>query len=158
MARIGLRLGGIEDGFDGCWVEIEGGGVDVGEDGSGSGAEDGADGGEEAERGGDDGVAGADAGGGQRQPEGVGAGGAADGVGHAELLGGCAFKCGDRLTEDKLLRLQYMADGFEQFVVERLVLAFEVEHGTGCEAGAALHSGFGRSLHLIMVPAGDPGC
>ena len=36
-----LACGAIEDGFDGCWVEVEGGGIDVGQDRSGSGAEDG---------------------------------------------------------------------------------------------------------------------
>ena len=131
MARIGVRLGRVEDGFDGCGVEVEGGGVDVGEDGSGPGAEDGADRGEEAEGGGDDGVAGADAGGGQGQPEGVGAGGAADGVGHAQLRGRGALKGGDRLTEDKLLRLKYMRRRHPAVPVERLVLALEVQHGHG---------------------------
>ena len=99
-----------------------------------------ADRGEKAEGGGDDGVAGADSGGGQRQPESVGARGAADGVGHAQLRGGGLFKCGNRLAEDKLLRLQYMADGFQQFLVEGLVLAFEVEHGHGLWAGAGLQA------------------
>ena len=83
--RFGLR--GVQDGFHGCWVEIEGGGVDIGKDGRGPGAKNGADGGKEAERGGDDGVAGADAGRGQGQPEGVGAGGAADGMGYVQLCG-----------------------------------------------------------------------
>ncbi len=76
--------------------------------GRGAGAQNGADRGEKAERGGDDRHAGADAGGGQRQPEGVGARGAAHGVGHAQLLGRGPLKGGDRLAKDELLRLQYM--------------------------------------------------
>ena len=81
-----------EDFLDGLGVEVEGGEVDVGEDGMGSGAEDGGGGGEEAEGGGNDGVAGADAGGGEGEPKGVGAVGAADGVGDVEEGGGGLFE------------------------------------------------------------------
>ena len=48
--------GVAEEGFSGGGGEIEGGGVDVDEEGAGSAAEDGADGGEEAEGCGDGGV------------------------------------------------------------------------------------------------------
>jgi hypothetical protein len=37
------------------------------------------------------------------------------------------------LAKDKLLRLKYMPDGFKQFLVERLVLALEVQHGHGLD-------------------------
>ena len=75
--------------------------------------------------------AGADAGGGQRQPESVGARGAADGVGHAQLRSGGLFKGGYRLAKNELLRLKHMPDRVQQFLVERAVLALEVQHGHG---------------------------
>ncbi len=48
-----------------------------------------------------------------------------------KLFGGGALKGRGRLTEDKLLRLQHMAKGGQQLLLERLVLALEVKLGTG---------------------------
>ena len=124
--RRGLRC--IQNSADGAWREVEGGGVDVRQDRGRPGAEDGADGGEEAEGCGDDGVAGADSGGGQGQPQGIGAGRAANSMGYSELRGGGALKGGYRLAKDKLLRLKHMVERLEQFLVQRLVLALEVQH------------------------------
>ncbi len=70
-----------------------------------------------------------DSGGGQSQPEGVGARGAADGVGHAQLLRSGFFKGGNRLTQNELLRGQDLAEGLHEFPVEGLILALEVQHG-----------------------------
>jgi len=123
----GLRT--TENGFDGGRAEVEGGGVDVGEEWCGSGAEDGADGGEEAEGGGENSVAGADVGGGQREPESISTRGAADGVGYAQLDGGGFFKGGDGLAENELAGFEDIAERLEKLAVERLVLAFEVQHG-----------------------------
>ena len=78
--------------------------------GCGAAAKDGADGGEEAERSGDDGVAGADVGGGEGEPDGVGAAGAADGVRCGADGGGGEFEAGDLRAEDEVLR---GADGFD---------------------------------------------
>ena len=125
----GCGLRAVENGFDGGGAEVEGGGFDVGEEWRGAGAEDGADGGEEAEGGGDDGVAGADAGGGKREPECVSARGAADGVGHAQLRFSGALEDGNLLTQNELAGIEDSAERLEEFVVERLVLALEVEHG-----------------------------
>ena len=119
----------IENCFDGYRVEVEGGGFDVGEKRCGPGAEDGARGGEEAEGGGDDGVTGANFGGCQCEPESVCARGATDGVGHAQPLRGGFFKGGNRLAQNKLLRDQDLIEGVEKFLMEGLVLAFEVHHG-----------------------------
>ena len=57
---------------------------------------------------------------------------------------GSLFKGGDRLAKDKLLRLQHMAEGCEQFLVERLVLALEVEHGNGLGAAGRPGWSLGR--------------
>ena len=64
----------LEDFLDGCRVEIEGDGVDIGEDGGGSGAEDGADRGEKAEGGGEDGRTRGNFCGSEGQPQRVGPG------------------------------------------------------------------------------------
>ena len=124
----GCALWAVQNPLDGGRVQIECVGVDVGQQCGGSGAEDGADRGEEAERGGDHGYAGADAGGGQCQPQRVGARGAAQRVGHAQMLLGGALKGGYRLAQDKLLPLKHLLDRFQQLPVEWQVLAFEVQH------------------------------
>ena len=134
-------------------VEVEGGRVDVGQQRRGPGAEDGADRGEEAEGSGDDGRAGADSGGGQGQPESVGARGAAHGVGHAQLDSGGFFKGGYRIAENELLRLKHLPDRVQQLLVERAVLAFEVQHGHrlgGC-GWASLR--IRRGVHNPMLAA-----
>ena len=59
---------------------------------------------------------------------------------------------GDRLAKDKLLRLQYMLEGLEQFLVERLVLALEVQHGHGLRSWSGL-CGAGGLLARNMVAA-----
>ena len=107
--------------------------------------EDSADGGEEAERTGDNGVLpvvgcglpvagwdqGADAGGGEGQPEGVGAAGTAYGVGDGAGLGGGCFKAGDLGAEDELLREADGFDGGEDLIPDLGILAREIEHGDG---------------------------
>jgi hypothetical protein len=59
------------------------------------------------------------------------------------------------LAKDKLLRLKHMPDGFKQFLVKRLVLALEVQHGHGLSAvGWTL----GRDcdvFHAPILPATD---
>ena len=120
-----------EDCFDGGGGEVEGGGVDVGEEGSGSAAKDGADGGEEAEGSGDYGVAGADAGGGHGQPEGVGAAGAAYCVRNM-ACGGCGgFKAFDLWAEDEALGGADFFDGGEYGFPYEIELTGEIKHGDG---------------------------
>ena len=58
-----------------------------------------------------------------------------------------------RLTEDKLLRLQYMPESSQQFLMERLVLALQVEHRHGLICGSRMHRRVGGLLHLTMVSA-----
>ena len=152
----GVSLGAVESGFDGGGGKVEGFRVDIGEDGSGPGAKDGAYGGEKAEGCGEDGGIGADSGGGQGEPEGVGSGRAANCVGYPQLPGGGLLKLGDLLAKDKLLRLKHMIDGSQQFLVEGLVLAFEVEHGDGRGRGGCGLGGIsGRNwavLHGDILP------
>ena len=116
---------------DGGGREIEGGGVDVGEEGAGSAAEDGADGGEEAERRGDNGVAGADPGGGHGQPQRVGAAGASYGMGYGAGFGGGVFEAKDLRAEDELLREADGFDGGEDLRADFFVLPGEIEHRDG---------------------------
>ena len=125
--RFALRP--FQNGFNGRRDKIEGGRIDVGQHRRGPGAQNRADRGEKAEGRGDDGLAGPNPGGGQRQPQRVGARGAAKGVGHAQLPGRGLLKGGDRLAENELLRLKHMAERLQQFLLERLVLALQVEHG-----------------------------
>ena len=153
LDRFALRA--FQNGLHGVRVQVEGSGVDVGQNRSGAGAEDGAHRGEEAERGGDDGRTGADSGGGQGQPEGIGARGAAQRVGHAQLLLGGALKGGYRLAKDELLRLKHVGDRIQQFLVERTVLALEVQHGHrlgGC--GGTPRRGE-SILHPFILPAAE---
>lgn len=47
---------------------------------------------------------------------------------------GCGgFKRGNGLAEDELLCAQHIAERLMQLIVERLILAFEVQHGNGRE-------------------------
>ncbi len=145
----------IQDPLHCGGVQIEGRGVDVGQHGSGSGAENRADRGEEAERGGDDSLAGADPGGGKGQPECVGAGGAAKSMSHAQLPGRGPLKGGYRLAKDELLRLKHLGNRIQEFLMERDVLALEVQHGYGLGGlGGSCMSGAGV-LHVMMVPAAE---
>ena len=144
----------VEDLFNRRRAQVEGGGIDVGQDGGGSGAQDGADRGEEAERGGDHGHAGADARGGLSQPQGIGARGAADGVGHAQTLFRCPLEGGHGFTEDELLRLQHMPKSFKQFRMERTILAFQVQHGDRLGGWCGTGRGNSSIFHEIMVAAG----
>ncbi len=73
-------------------------------------------------------------------------------MGHTQLFCRSLFKGSYRLAKDELLRLKHMSDGIQQFLVERAVLALEVQHrhrlrglkGTGRS---------GRGFHLTMLPA-----
>ena len=114
----------VEDGFYLRRIEVEGGGFNVGQERLCSGAEDGADRGEEAEGRSDDRLTGINTRGGESEPERVRAGGAADGVGHVEPLGGGALEGRHRLAEDELLRFQHVAENFKKFILERMILAF----------------------------------
>src|SRR5580658_2345738 len=73
-------------------VEVECGGVDVGEDGAGSGAHDGAGRGEEAERGGENPISGLHSRGGQSEPQSVGAGGTSHSLAGAAEIGHFALE------------------------------------------------------------------
>ena len=153
-----LSVRSPEQAFHRRRVQIEGGWVDVGQYRRGSGAEDGAYGGKKAERGGDDGIAGADAGGCQGKPESVGAGGAAEGVGYAELFGGRFFEDGHRLAENELLGVQHATDGFKEFLLQWAVLALQVQHGHRLGGLRRRAAGGQCFLHgLILTVAWDSG-
>ena len=65
--------------------------------------------------------------------------------------GGGLLKGGYRLAQDKLLRLKYMPERLQQLLVERLVLALEVQHGHGLGGLAAgLRGGVRSVLHTAM--------
>ena len=90
----------------------------------------------------------ADARGSQRQPEGVGPRRAAEGVGHAQLAGSGLLKGGNLLAKNELLRLKHMAHRLQQFLVQGLVLALQVEHGNGLGGlVAGLRGGIRCVLH-----------
>ena len=72
----------------------------------------------------------------------------------AKLGRGFLFECGDLLTEDKLLRIKHMPDGCEQLLMERPVLALEVEHGNGLGGSGFGGGGVGLVLHEAILAAG----
>jgi len=75
------------------------------------------------------------------------------------LLRGGALKGSHRLAENELLRLKYMADGFEQFLVDRPVLAFQVQHGHRLGRACSIQgrgTREGRGVrHVSMLPAAE---
>lgn len=146
-----------EDGFDLCAFmgaeefgdrgrgEVEGGGIDIGQERLRAAAKDGADTGEEAEGGGDDGVAGPDIGRGQGEPDGVGPAGAADGVGDSAGLSGGLFEADDLGAEDEALRGADGLDGIEQFFPDAGKLAGKIKHLNGLRV-VNLHRCHGISM------------
>ena len=134
--------------------EVEGEGVDVGEDGAGSGAENGASRGEEAKRGGDDSAAGlglaggvADAGRGEGEPKGVRAAGAADGVRHVAGQGGGGLKGLDLRPEDEALRGADGLNGGHEFITQPVELPCEVQHGHRLGRGLGKDRGHPCMVH-----------
>jgi hypothetical protein len=53
---------------------------------------------------------------------------------NAQLAGRGPLQFSYWLTEDKLLRLKHMPQRSEQFLVERLILALQVQHGNRLRA------------------------
>src|ERR1700678_2207891 len=98
--RRGLSL--LEQFFYACGVKIEGNRVNIGQQWRGSRPQNGADGSEEAERSGDDCAIWTDIGCGQSQPKSVCSRSAANGFGHAQVLGSSAFEAGNGLAENEL--------------------------------------------------------
>jgi hypothetical protein len=74
-------------------------------------------------------------------------------VGHAEPFGGGFFEGSDRLAEDKLLCLKDMAESLKQFVVERAILTFEVQHGDGLGHRGGAFRRVRCGVHNPMLPA-----
>ena len=95
------------------------------------GAHYGTDGGEEAERRSHHSRIRANAGGSQRQPKRVRAGGAAYGLGHAELLGGGPLELSHRSAQDELLAIEYVSQRSQDFFANGSVLARQVKHWNG---------------------------
>ena len=100
---------------------------------------------------GDDGVSGADSGGGHGQPEGVGAAGAADGVGHGAGGRGGVLEAGDLRAEDELLRVADAFDGGKNFLANPGKLAGEIEHRN--RLGVVRHVCHGISRKCAMGQA-----
>jgi hypothetical protein len=71
-----------------------------------------------------------------------------------EVVSDGVFERSYRLTEDKLLRLQYMPEGLEQLTVQGRVLTLEIQHGNGLAFCSGMHSGVGSVLHPNRVAAG----
>ena len=78
-------------------------------------------------------------------------------MGHAQLPGRGPLKGSHLLAKNKLLRLKHMPQGLQQFLVERLVLALQIEHGhghgTGWLPGLECAVGIGGVLHANILPA-----
>ena len=49
-----------------------------------------------------------------------------------------SLKTANLLAKNELLRLKHMAKCFKQFLLERLVLAFQVQHGYGLSFGGRI--------------------
>jgi len=110
-------------------AEVESSGVDVSEHRCRSSSQNRAHRSKEAERGGHDAVARADSGGCQPQPQSIGARGAANRVGHAKLPRRSPLKGSHRLAQNELLRFQHFPDCLQQLLMQRVVLALEIQHG-----------------------------
>jgi hypothetical protein len=50
-------------------------------------------------------------------------------MGQAQLTGRGALKFGYRLAENELLRLKHAVQGFEELVVNGVILTLEIQHG-----------------------------
>ena len=113
-------------------VDIEGLGIDIDEHRRGADVEDRLGGGDEGERGGDDLVAFADASGDQCQVQGVGAGGAADSMGTAQVGSGFFLEGTHVGAEDELGRFQCLQQALVDFIFNRVILTLEVDHWDHC--------------------------
>ena len=71
----------------------------------------------------------------------------------SQLAGGSLLKSGNLLAKDKLLRLKYMAEGLKQLVVERAVLALEVQHGDGLGRYGIILKRIVHGCHYLMLSA-----
>ena len=93
----------------------------------------------------------------QRQPQGVSARRAAQRVPHAQLLLRGALKGRHVLAKNELLRLQNPPERLRQFLVNRTVLAFQVQHRHGRRCGAGRGCRITRRnssvLHILMLSA-----
>ena len=118
-------LGAWGDFFGGVGhIEVEAGRADIHEDGRGAHARDAASGGEKGEVGHEHFVARADVEGHEREQEGIGAGGNAEGVRDAEELGALALEGGVLGAEDVVAGMQDALKGGLQIGFEGEVLAF----------------------------------
>jgi len=127
---VGIGAYGFRGGLGG---EVEGAGIYVCEEGGCADTEDGTGGGEEAEGGGDDRVGGADLEGGEGEPEGVGAAGAAGGEGDFAEGGGGLLELRDFGAEDEALGGADGLDGGHDFIANEGKLAGEIEDRNGLQ-------------------------
>jgi hypothetical protein len=114
---------------DGGEVEIEGAGIDIGEDGVGASAQYATGRGEKGKRRGEDGLAGrvADSSGREGEPEGIGAGGAADGgADRAEGSDG-GFELDNLFAENELLAVADSLEGSKYLRSEGDILTPKVD-------------------------------
>ena len=139
---------GTQLSIDAGGIEIQGAGIDIGKHGARAGPHNGAGRGEETEGGGDDGVAGLNSGRGQREPQGIGSGSAADGGGGAGEGGDFALQRLHLLAQNEMLRITNPFDGGQDFFANRRVLPLQVEQRHGVQflrgQGARFGGGFGH--------------
>ncbi len=110
-------------------IKVEGFRIDIGQQGPRAGTQNCTDGSKKTEGSGDDRVTGADPCRGQRQPQGVGAGVAADSVGYTAFLGGGALKLTNLGAEDEILCRKDVFHGFEQERADGLIFARQIRPG-----------------------------
>jgi len=75
-------------------------------------------------------------------------------VSYTQLAGSLLLKGSYRGAEDELLVLKHLVQGGEQFLMERLILAFQVQHGDRLKGGMERVT---VRFHASMVAAERPG-
>jgi len=73
-------------------------------------------------------------------------------MGDAELFGCCLLKSGYRLAQDELLGFKHLTNGFQKLLLQRSILAFEVQHRNRLGALSGRAMGGQRLLHAIILP------
>ncbi len=134
-----------EKGFDLHGIKIKCTGIDIGKHWARAGPRDGASRSKEAERRGENLIPGLHASCDQSQPQGIGAGGATDGVGRAAEIRKLALESFALRPQNVMLRRAHASHGGEHFGAKLLILPLQIQHGHGVERCGA------RRLRLSRV-------